>query len=205
MLFALGFLFTFLLGGLTGVMLASAPIDFHVSRLATSSSPTCTTCCSAARCSPCTPAIYYWFPKFTGRLLDERWGKVHFWMMFVGFHLTFLVQHMLGLEGMPRRVADYLDERRVHRPQPDLDGRGVPAGRVDAAVPVERRADPARSDGHGRAGDNPWGGQTLEWATTSPPPPENFTGPLPPIRSQRPVWDLDHPEHTAVGHGRSAS
>ena len=108
MLFALGFLFTFLLGGLTGVMLAAAPIDFHV--------PDSYFVVAhmhyvlfGGSVFALYAGIYYWLPKVTGRLLDERWGKVHFWMTLVGFHLTFFVQHVLGLEGMPRRVADYFD------------------------------------------------------------------------------------------------
>jgi cytochrome c oxidase subunit 1 len=107
MLWAIGFLVTFLFGGLTGVMLASPPIDFHVSDtyfvvahfhyvlFGTS-------------CSRCSPASTSGGPKWTGKMLDERLGKVHFWLLFIGFHTTFLVQHWLGVEGMPRRYADYL-------------------------------------------------------------------------------------------------
>ena len=203
MLFALGFLFTFLLGGLTGVMLAAAPIDFAVSD----------TYFVVAHMHyvlfggsvfALYAGIYYWWPKVTGRLLDERWGKVHFWMTLVGFHLTFLVQHMLGLDGMPRRVADYFDSdgftglNQISTVGAFLLGASTLPFLWNAVQTLRGRMGTA-------APGNPWGGQTLEWATSSPPPPENFTAPLPPIRSQRPVWDLDHPEHTTVGHGRSAS
>jgi cytochrome c oxidase subunit 1 len=132
-------------------------------------------------------AIYYWFPKITGRLLDERLGQVHFWMSLVGFHLTFFVQHILGLEGMPRRVADYLPSdgfttlNRISSIGAFLLG----ASTLPFLWNVWRSL-----RGAGRvAGADPWDGQTLEWATTSPPPPHNFDAPLPPIRSNRPVWD----------------
>ena len=107
MLFSLGFLVTFLFGGLTGVMLASPPIDFHVSDtyfvVAHFHYVLFGTIVFATYAG-----IYFWFPKLTGRMMDETLGKVHFWLTFIGFHLTFLVQHWLGDEGMPRRYADYL-------------------------------------------------------------------------------------------------
>src|SRR5450756_708158 len=107
MLFAIGFLVTFLFGGLTGVMLASPPIDFHVSDtyfvVAHFHYVLFGTIVFAV-----FAGIYFWFPKMSGRMLNESLGKVHFWTLFVGFHLTFLVQHWLGTEGMPRRYADYL-------------------------------------------------------------------------------------------------
>ncbi|MFL6075689.1 MAG: cytochrome c oxidase subunit I, partial [Mycobacteriales bacterium] len=107
MLFALGFLVTFLFGGLSGVLLASPPIDFHVSDtyfvVAHFHYVLFGTIVFAAY-----SGIYFWFPKFTGRMLDDRLGKVHFWLTFIGFHTTFLVQHWLGNEGMPRRYPDYL-------------------------------------------------------------------------------------------------
>ena len=107
MLFAIGFLVTFLFGGLTGVLLASPPIDFHVSDsyfvVAHFHYVLFGTIVFAV-----FSGIYFWFPKMFGRMLDERLGKVHFWLTFIGFHTTFLVQHWLGNEGMPRRYADYL-------------------------------------------------------------------------------------------------
>ena len=111
--------------------------------------------------------------------LDERWGKVHFWMTLVGFHLTFLVQHMLGLEGMPRRVADYFDSdgftglNQISTVGAFLLGASTLPFLWNALQTLRGRLGTP-------AGGDPWGGQTLEWATTSPPPPENFTGPLPP-------------------------
>ena len=107
MLFSVGFLLTFLLGGLSGVMLASPPINFHVTDtyfvVAHFHYVLFGTIVFATYAG-----IYFWFPKMTGRLLDERLGKLHFWLTFIGFHTTFLVQHWLGDEGMPRRYADYL-------------------------------------------------------------------------------------------------
>ena len=107
MLFAIGFLVTFLFGGLTGVLLASPPMDFHVSDtyfvVAHFHYVLFGTIVFATYAG-----IYFWFPKMTGRMMDETLGKVHFWLTFIGFHTTFLVQHWLGNEGMPRRYADYL-------------------------------------------------------------------------------------------------
>ncbi len=95
--------------------------------------------------------VYYWFPKFTGRMMDDRLGKVHFWTLFIGFHLTFLVQHWLGNEGMPRRYADYAAERRLHDAQRRVEHRRVRARRLDAAVHLQRvRQLPARREGRRR-------------------------------------------------------
>ena len=137
MLWSIGFLTTFLFGGLTGIILASPPLDFHVSDsyfvVAHFHYVVFGTVVFAM-----FAGFYFWWPKMTGRMLDERLGKVHFWLLFVGFHTTFLVQHWLGVEGMPRRYADYLPERRLHHAEPGLDDRRVPAGRLDAAVPLQR-------------------------------------------------------------------
>jgi cytochrome c oxidase subunit 1 len=190
MLFAVGFLFTFLIGGITGVMLAAAPIDFHVSD----------TYFVVAHMHyvlfggsvfALYAGLYYWWPKITGRLLDERLGKLHFWMTLAGFHITFFVQHILGLEGMPRRVADYFESdgftslNRISSLGAFLLGASTLPFLYNAIQTLRGRLGAA-------AGANPWEGQTLEWATSSPPPAENFEGPLPPIRSERPVWDLAH-------------
>jgi cytochrome c oxidase subunit 1 len=198
MLFALGFLFTFLLGGLSGVMLAAAPIDFHVTDSYFVVAHMHYVLFGGSVFA-LYAGIYYWWPKVTGRVLDERWGKVHFWMTLVGFHLTFFVQHILGLEGMPRRVADYLDsDGFTGLNQISSIGAFLLAA---STLPFLWNALQTLRGRLGTvAGDDPWGGQTLEWTTTSPPPAENFAGPLPPIRSQRPAWDL---RHAAAGGGRS--
>ena len=188
MLFAMGFLVTFLLGGLTGVLLASPPIDFqlhdtyfvvaHMHYVLFGGSV-----------FGVFAAIYLWFPKMTGRLLSEGLGKLHFVTVFVGFHLTFLVQHLLGMQGMPRRIADYR-EADGFTTLNVLSSTGAFLTGISTLfllwniVRSLRKGEPA--------GDDPWGGHTLEWATTSPPPPQNFDRPLPPIRSNRPVFDERH-------------
>ena len=184
MLFAIGFLVTFLFGGLSGVLLASPPIDFHVSDsyfvVAHFHYVLFGTIVFAVY-----SGIYFWFPKMFGRMMDERLGKWHFWLLFIGFNMTFLVQHQLGLEGMPRRVVTYRES----------DGFGnlnliSTVGSFIIAVSVLFFAwNLWRSLRHGvPAGNDPWDGQTLEWATTSPPPERNFDS-LPPIRSERPFFD----------------
>ena len=197
MKFALGFLTTFLLGGLTGVLQASAPLDFHLhdSYFVVAHMHYVL---FGGSVFALFASIYYWFPKITGRRLGERLGTVHFVMTFVGFHLTFFVQHLLGLDGMPRRVAHYLESdgwtvlNRVSSVGAFLLGAAVLPFLWNVWRTL-RASEPDRPDGSLSA--NPWGGHTLEWATASPPPPGNFAGPLPPIRSNRPVWDRDHPEH----------
>jgi len=133
-------------------------------------------------------ALYYWFPKMFGRRLNERLGKLHFWLMFVGFNLAFFPMHMLGIQGMPRRVADY---------PPDAGWTVLNLISTVGAFTIAISIMPlllnlvATFINGERVGDDPWEGNTLEWATTSPPPPYNFDT-LPPIRSERPVFDLRH-------------
>jgi cytochrome c oxidase subunit 1 len=208
--FALGFLAMFVLGGLSGIWLAAVPVDwqmtdsyfvvghFHYVLF-------------GGTLFGVFAAIYYWFPKVTGRMLGERLGKWHFWLLFVGFNLTFGPMHLSGMMGMPRRIAYY-------QPQPGLGWDALP--------------DVLTADGFGRfvrgwevwnqlstvgvafqaaaflvfawnlvaslragkpAGDDPWDAWTLEWATSSPPPSYNFET-IPVVRSRRPLWDLKHPE-----------
>ena len=143
MLLAIGFLVTFLFGGLTGVILASPPLDFHVTDtyfvVAHFHYVVFGTVVFAM-----FAGFYFWWPKMTGRMLDERLGKIHFWTLFIGFHTTFLVQHWLGVEGMPRRYADYLASDGFTTLNTVSTIGAVPARRVDAAVPLQRLA------GHGR-------------------------------------------------------
>jgi cytochrome c oxidase subunit 1 len=196
MKFALGFMVTFLIGGISGVFLASAPIDLsvHDSYFVVAHMHYVL---FGGSVFALYAAIYYWFPKMTGRMLNERLGTIHFWLTFVGFHLTFLVQHVLGADGMPRRVASYPligDWQLLNRIS------SVGAFLLGAStLPFLWNA--WRSWRHGPpAGNDPWDAQTLEWATASPPSVHNFDGPLPPIRSNRPVWDAKHPDPISEGH-----
>ncbi|MEU3712263.1 aa3-type cytochrome oxidase subunit I [Streptomyces catenulae] len=198
MLWSVGFLVSFLFGGLTGVILASPPLDFHVTdtyfvvahfHYVVFGTVTFAT----------FAGFYFWWPKFTGRLLDERLGKIHFWTLFTGFHLTFLVQHWLGVEGMPRRYADYLaaDGFTALNTLSSIGAFLLGASTLPFLYNVWRTA----HHGARTALDDPWGfGRSLEWATSCPPPRHNFTT-LPRIRSESPAFDLHHPE-VAAGAAR---
>ncbi|MGA3490108.1 cytochrome c oxidase subunit I [Micromonosporaceae bacterium DT55] len=189
MLFAIGFLVTFLLGGLSGVLLASPPLDFHVTDtyfvVAHFHYVLFGTIVFAA-----FAGTYFWFPKMTGRLLDERLGKVHFWTMFVGFHTTFLVQHWLGTQGMPRRYADYLPTDGFTT----LNTISTVGSFVLGASTLFFMYNVWKSWRFGPrvTVDDPWGfGNSLEWATTCPPPLRNFDR-MPRIRSERPAFDAKY-------------
>jgi cytochrome c oxidase subunit 1 len=184
LLFVIGFIVTFVMGGMTGVMVASVPFDtqvhdtyfvvahFHYVLI-------------GGAVFPLLGAVYYWFPKFTGRMMSERRGRWAFWLIFIGFHLTFFPMHILGLEGMPRRVYTY---------QPDLPWHGMNLF-VSASATIlsagflvffidliaSARSGPA-------AGDTPWDAPTLEWATASPPPAYNFAH-IPVVDGLSPLWD----------------
>ena len=190
MLFAVAFLIQFTIGGLSGITFAVVPIDWQVTG----------TYYLVAHFHyvlfggtffAVFAGLYYWFPKITGRMLSERLGRLNFWMALIGFNTAFFVQHFLGLMGMARRVYTY----------PDRTGWGwlnmistVGAFLLGASVLV-LLWNIVASLRHGRpAGDNPWNAWTLEWATNSPPPAQNFAR-VPTIRSRRPLWDLAHPEN----------
>ncbi|WP_286086121.1 cytochrome c oxidase subunit I [Agrobacterium sp. RC10-4-1] len=184
LLFIIGFIVTFVIGGLTGVMVASVPFDtqvhdtyfvvahFHYVLI-------------GGAVFPLIGAVYYWFPKMTGRMMSETLGRISFWLIFVGFHLTFFPMHILGLQGMPRRIYTY---------QPEMPWAGLNLFVSLSAVVLATGflvffIDVVRSFAKGRpAGDNPWGAATLEWATASPPPPFNFRS-IPVVGSRDPLWE----------------
>ncbi len=139
--------------------------------------------------------FYFWWPKMTGKMLDERLGKIHFWLLFVGFHATFLVQHWLGVEGMPRRYVDYLpDDGFTFLNQFSTVGAFLLAA---STLPFLYNVY-VSSKGPKVVVDDPWGwGRSLEWATSCPPPRHNFES-IPRIRSESPAFDLHHPEIAAL-------
>nr|WP_237330162.1 cytochrome c oxidase subunit I [Streptomyces sp. BA2] len=194
MLWAIGFLVSFLFGGLTGVILASPPLDFHVTDsyfvVAHFHYVVFGTVVFAT-----FGGFYFWWPKFTGKMLDETLGKIHFWTLFVGFHVTFLVQHWLGAEGMPRRYADYLaaDGFTALNTISSIGAFLLGMSTLPFLYNVWKTA----KYGKKIDVDDPWGyGRSLEWATSCPVPRHNFVT-LPRIRSESPAFDLHHPEFAA--------
>jgi cytochrome c oxidase subunit 1 len=195
MLWTIGFLTTFLFGGLTGIILAAPPLDFHVSDsyfvVAHFHYVVFGTVVFAM-----FAGFYFWWPKFTGKMLDERLGKLHFWLVFFGFHLTFLVQHWLGVEGMPRRYADYLASDGFTT----LNMISTVGSIVLGASTFVFFWNIYKTNKYAPMVDcdDPWGwGASLEWATSCPPPRHNFVE-IPRIRSERPAFDLHHPEVAAM-------
>ncbi|GAA1808430.1 cytochrome c oxidase subunit I [Planosporangium flavigriseum] len=189
MLFAIGFLVTFLLGGLSGVLLGSPPLDWHVTDtyfvVAHLHYVLFGTIVFAVYAG-----FYFWFPKMTGRMLDERLGRVHFWLTFVGFHTTFLVQHWLGARGMPRRYANYLPTDGFTT----LNTISTIGSFVLGASVLPFLWNVWKSFKYGPqvTVNDPWGfGNSLEWATSCPPPRHNFEY-IPRIRSERPAFDVKY-------------
>ncbi len=189
MRFAAAFIVMFTIGGLSGVSFAIVPIDWqmtdsyyvvaHMHYVL-----------FGGTLFALFAGVYYWFPKIAGRMLSERLGRIHFWLTFIGFNLTFMVQHILGMLGMPRRVFTY----------PDLPWWGslnmvstIGAFTLLAAMLIFAWNLIVSLRSGEIAGDNPWEAWTLEWATSSPPSVENFIS-VPPVRGRRPLWDLAHPE-----------
>ncbi|TAK35185.1 MAG: cytochrome c oxidase subunit I [Chloroflexota bacterium] len=195
MLFALGFIGQFVVGGITGVFVATVPFDWQVTD------------------SYFVPAhfhyvlfggalfglfagLYYWMPKFTGRLLKDGLGTLHFWLTFIGFNLTFFPMHIMGLLGMPRRVYTYAPGLGWDTP----NFISTIGGFIIALSVIVFLWNFFASVRNGQvAGDDPWDAWTLEWSTSSPPPPHNFER-LPEVRSRRPLWDQKHPETPDWGH-----
>jgi cytochrome c oxidase subunit 1 len=195
MLWSIGFLVTFLFGGLTGIILATPPLDLHVTDsyfvVAHFHYVLFGTVVFAM-----FGGFYFWWPKFTGRMLNETWGKIHFWLLFIGFHTTFLAQHLLGAEGMPRRYADYASQFA------DLNALSSTGALILGISTLPFLWNVYITTRHGTRVDvdDPWGyGNSLEWVTSCPPPRHNFTA-LPRIRSERPAFDLRRPALIAQQH-----
>ena len=194
MYYLIGFFFIFIIGGMTGVMIASVPLDwqlhdtffivahFHYVLI-------------GGAVFPLIAAVYHWFPKVTGRMMSERMGKIGFWIMFIGMNVTFFPMHMLGMWGMPRRVYTYMDGLGWN----DMNmlatigayilGIGVVLFIVNVLVSVRKGAP---------AGSDPWGADTLEWATTSPPPPYGFAR-IPIVHARAALWARSPGEGDVVG------
>ena len=189
MLWCTAFLLEFVIAGLTGVMLAVVPFDWQLSD----------TYFVVAHFHfmliggllfNLFAAIYFWFPKATGRMLDERLGRLHFFWFVLGFNLTFLPMHVPGLLGMPRRIYTYQPGRgwEIWNMVTTL---GVAVQAIGLLFFLWNVVSSLRAGA--RAGDDPWDAWTLEWATTSPPPEYNFES-VPTVHSRRPLWDLKHPD-----------
>ncbi len=189
MIFCIGFLFQFLIAGLTGIMLATAPFDWQLANSYFVVAHFHYVIVGGILFS-IFAAFYYWYPKITGRMLSEMLGKWHFWIFLIGFHLTFDFMHVPGLLGMPRRIYTY------------EAGRGWETWNMISSIGVIFQAagilifvyNMIQSYFRGTiAGNDPWDAWTLEWSTTSPPPEYDFAT-LPVVRSRRPLWDLKHPD-----------
>ena len=189
MLFCLGFLFQFLIAGLTGVMMANAPLDWQVSHSYFVVAHFHYVIVGGLLFAT-FGAFYYWYPKVVGKMYSEKLAKWHFWLFVIGFHICFDFMHIPGLLGMPRRIYTYEPGRGW-----DVWNFIVGVGAATQAVAIlifvfnlirSARRGPA-------AGSDPWDAWTLEWSTSSPPPDYNFAK-LPVVKSRRPLWDLKHPE-----------
>jgi len=189
MLFCLGFLFQFLIAGLTGIMLGTAPFNWqlgnsyfviaHFHYVIVGGIMFCL-----------FGAFYYWFPKVTGRMLNETLGKLHFWLFLIGFHLTFDTMHIPGVLGMPRRIYTYEPGRGwdtlnlIITIGAFIQGLAILIFVANLVFSYFRGA---------KAGNDPWDAWTLEWSVSSPPPSYNFAS-IPTVGSRRPLWDRKHPE-----------
>jgi cytochrome c oxidase subunit 1 len=185
LLFACGFLFTFLIGGITGIFLAVFPVDWQLTDTYFVVAHLHYVLVGGAVLA-IFAGIYFWFPKITGRMLSETLGKISFWLMLIGFHVTFLIQHSIGLDGMPRRVFEYPDVGHLELYNlistigSFILALGVLVTVINVVRSVKRGA---------VAGPDPWKANTLEWFTTSPPPVNNFDS-VPRIRSVEPMKDI---------------
>jgi cytochrome c oxidase subunit I+III len=194
MLWVVGFFFVFLIGGLSGVMLSSVPVDvqvhdsyfvvahFHYVLI-------------GGALFPMFAGLYFWIPKISGRMMNDLLGKVHFWLFFIGFNMTFFTMHFLGFRGMPRRVYTYLPEMHwgglnmIATFGAFLMGAGILVFLINF---FSSRATGAI------AGDNPWGAASLEWAVPSPPPHYNFAD-MPTVNGREALWHADPDQPIVIG------
>jgi cytochrome c oxidase subunit 1 len=199
MLYAVGFLITFLGGGLSGMLLAAPPLDFfeHDTYFVVAHFHNVVMALFLAAVG----ALVYWYPKMTGRMMREGIGKISFWFMFIGANVTFIPQYILGLRGMPRRIVTYPPGIGWHFLN-ELSTIGSFMIAVGALFLVINFWVSWRKPIS--AGNDPWDGHTLEWYTTSPPPHHNFDR-LPIVRSERPVWDVKYGLEGAAIPGHSNS
>ena len=194
LLYVLGFVFTFVMGGLTGVMLAAVPLDLQVHDTFFVVAHFHYVLIGGA-VFPLLGGLVYWYPKMTGRMLSERLGKLSFWLVFLGFNVTFFPQHILGLEGMPRRVYTYLPEtgwgdlNLLSTVGAFILGLGVLVFVINLIM--SRVSGPP-------AGDDPWGSDTLEWSTSSPPPPYNFQF-IPTVSARAALWNRREDQPVVTG------
>jgi len=189
MLFCTGFLFQFLVAGLTGIMLATAPFDWQLGNSYFVVAHFHYVIVGGILFT-IFAAFYYWFPKVSGRMMNETLGKWHFWIFLIGFHLTFDPMHIPGLLGMPRRVYTYEAGRGW-----DTANMISSVGAIFQVVGILIFVYNLLSSFFvgPESGNDPWDAWTLEWATTSPPPEYNFAT-IPEVKSRRPLWDIKHPE-----------